>query len=95
MYEEILSLAYKIQSIKEHLHLIVFKYFHDIICFFYDLTTNKMNAFFSLILIVILLFLSRMLDDLFRRVLGARNFEMKDRYFIINLIIFVTVLTFF
>lgn len=60
----------------------------------YNLLTPRMNIFFAITLIFIMFFVNRILEDLFRRVLGSRNIEIKERYFIIALIVFVTVNTF-
>jgi hypothetical protein len=60
----------------------------------YELLTPQMSSYFALTLVAILMFVHRLLEELFRRLLGTRNIEIKERYFIFALILFVTVNTF-
>jgi hypothetical protein len=80
----------KSRNISTLLSLIIFM----MVFLTYKLFTPQMNVYFAISLIFILFFVNRLLEELFRRILGTRNVEIKERYFIFALILFVTVNTF-
>jgi hypothetical protein len=85
-----LTKYHKSKNISNLLSIIIFM----IVFFTYEILTPHMSFYFALTLVAILMFVHRLLEELFRRLLGTRNLEIKDRYYIFALILFITVNTF-
>jgi hypothetical protein len=85
-----LTKYHKSKNISNLLSLIIFM----TVFITYEILTPQMSFYFALTLLAILMFVHRLLEELFRSLLGTRNIEIKERYFIFALILFVTVNTF-